>query len=288
MVDKKEEIVWDVDWDELVPESPAVPSPPMDSRIETTPTASDPAVSPPPAQGATIIPKTPQGEPVVQAQPAQPATIPLPAPLTPPPPPLPPAPTTVVPAPLPIDPGDRAQPGQQAGKKLVRGERFDLGSICAKNPQISIELISSNPAAVKLICLGLDAAEIVAGTAYCVGPRQPSSPCGGITHAARAEGGQEILVRASILPTNIKRLEVSVVTSDYAANLGNTVEGIRLWAGDVVVAESRHLDPACASSSCATLVEIYERQGTWRMRVIGEVLASSVNELLAKHGAKTN
>jgi stress response protein SCP2 len=64
------------------------------------------------------------------------------------------------------------------------------------------------------------------------------------------------------------------------------VEGIRLRAGGAVIAESTHLDSACASSACATLVEIYERQGTWRMRVIGEVLAGSVDELLAKHGAK--
>ena len=196
------------------------------------------------------------------------------------PPPLPPAPEAIQPL--------NAIPQPTCGKKLVRGERLDLAPLFAQNSQIEIELISSNPASVKLICLGLDAAEIVAGTAYCVGPRQPSSACGGITHAARTDGGQEIHVRASILPANIQRLEVSVVTSDSAANLGNTVEGIRLRAGDVVVAESRHLDPACASSSCATLVEIYERQGTWRMRVIGEVLARSVNDLLAKHGAKTN
>ncbi|TAE85585.1 MAG: hypothetical protein EAZ82_13130 [Verrucomicrobia bacterium] len=173
------------------------------------------------------------------------------------------------------------------GKKLVRGERLDLAAVFAQKSQIEIELISSPSAAVKLICLGLDAVDIIVGSAYCVGPRQPASPCGGVRHALRTDGSQEIHVRAALLPTAIKRLEVSVVASDPGTYLGNMIGGLRLWSGDAVIAECNNLDAACASSACATLVEIYERQGTWRMRMIGEVLAGSVDDLLAKHGAKT-
>jgi stress response protein SCP2 len=270
-----EEIVWDIDWDELDLLPQAEQSADLATNTGAAAPAPTPAFEPPPVhQEGAIAPEPRRDEPLPKAPSAQPPTLPSTPVSTP-------TPTAAVPS-------NRPQPSQQPAKKLIRGERFDLGPIFAQKPQISIELISSNPAAVKLICLGLDAAEIVAGTAYCVGPRQPASPCGGITHAARTDGGQEILVRASILPAGIKRLEVSVVTSDSTANLGNTVEGIRLWAGGIAVAESSNLDPVCASSSCATLVEIYERQGTWRMRVIGEVLARSVNELLAKHGAKTS
>jgi stress response protein SCP2 len=268
-----EEIVWDIDWDELDPLPQAEQSADLTFNSVAAAPAPTPAFEPLPVhQGGAIAPEPRRDEPLPKAPSAQPS----------------PLPSTPVPTSTAAVPSDSPQTSQQPAKKLIRGERFDLGPIFAQKPQISIELISSNPAEVKLICLGLDAAEIVAGTAYCVGPRQPSSPCGGITHAARTDDGQEILVRASILPANIKRLELSVVSSDSGASLGNMVEGIRLWAGDIVVAESRHLDPACASSSCATLVEIYERQGIWRMRMIGEVLAHSVNELLAKHGAKTS
>jgi len=168
----------------------------------------------------------------------------------------------------------------------VRGERFDLGPILAQKPQVAVELITEDPTVLKLICLGLDAAERITDPAYCVGPRQPASPCGGISHHTAQDGGQAILVRAGSLSSAIKRLEVSVVTAEPSETLGPGVEGVRLCAGDSVVAESRHLDSACAASSCATLVEIYERQGTWRMRMIGEVLACSAKELLAKHGAK--
>ena len=270
MAAQKDEILFDVDWDLLDPEPVSAPTHEPRSQIPEV---------------AVSIPATLKSDAERPVAVEPPHTLPdIQPPRSGTPPPLP-TPDPVAPA-SPQQPDTIPQPA--CGKKLVRGERLDLAPLFAQKSQIEIELISSNPASVKLICLGLDAAEIVAGTAYCVGPRQPSSACGGITHAARTDGGQEIHVRASILPANIKRLEVSVVTSDSAANLGNTVEGIRLRAGDVVVAESRHLDPACASSSCATLVEIYERQGTWRMRVIGEVLARSVNDLLAKHGAKTN
>ncbi len=268
---QKQEILWDVDWDGLDP-LPQSGHSPVANVVNVPAAGLEIELSA--VQERVHIPEPQRVEPVVQAAPAQ----------SPPPPSLP---SSASPSPLLGDPIARPPSGPQAGKELVRGERLDLGPIFAQNPQISIELISSNPAAVKLICLGLDADEIVAGSAYCVGPRQPVSHCGGVSHAVRGGGGQEILFRASILPISIKRLEVSVVSSGSGASLGNTVEGIRLWAGDLVVAESRHLDPACASSSCATLVEIYERQGIWRMRMIGEVIAHSVNELLAKHGAKT-
>ena len=68
--------------------------------------------------------------------------------------------------------------------------------------------------------------------------------------------------------------------------VGRWVLGVKLRAGTGVVAESRHMDPACQASSCATLAEIYERQDRWRMRMIGEVLAPTVQKLLAVHGAK--
>ena len=274
----KEEIIWDVDWDGLnLGPLDDVPSF-TDASTKTQQTPSPPAIVLAPVQGQDISDVTQQDESVAQIAASQPPV----------PPPLPSSPPNVVPGPVRIDSSERPLACQQSLKELVRGERFDLGPIMAQKPQISIELISSNPGAVKLICLGLDATEILAGAAYCVGPRQPASPCGGITHGERRDGGQEILFHASILPTTIKRLEISVVASNAGASLGNTVEGIKLRAGELVVAESRYLDPACASSSCATLVEIYERQGTWRMRMIGEVLAHSVNELLAKHGAKTS
>jgi len=283
---QREAILWDIDWDGLDPLPQVEQSPHTGVPVEAQSPAAGAAIEPPPVEQRMTTPEIQRGEPVTQAPPAHSATLSPPKPHHAPPP-LPPPPSVAL-TPLPLNSSDRLSPSHQPCKDLVPGERFDLGPIFAQKPQISIELISSKPAAVKLICLGLDAAEIVAGTAYCVGPRQPSSPCGGITHAARTDRGQEIIVCASILPANIKRLEVAVVTSDSAASLGNTMEGIRLWAGDMVVAESRHLDPACASSSCATLVEIYERQGSWRMRMIGAVLARSVNDLLAKHGAKTN
>ena len=249
---QKEEIVWDVDWDELDPVTQV--EHPMDLST--------------PTRGANVDASPPPARPGVSV--AQPAPV-----LSPPLPP-PPLPSSTDPS---LNPGP-------AAKHLVRGERFDLESILAQKPQIAIELIASNSTTLKLICLGLDAAEKITAPAYCVGPRQPNSPCGGISHETRRDGRQAILVRAAMLAPSIKRLEVSVVAAVSGTALGDSVEGFRLLAGDQVLAESMHLDSACAGSSCATLVEIYERQGTWRMRMIGDVLAPSIYALLAKHGAK--
>ena len=269
MKQQKEEILWDVDLDELDPVqvervSDAAVAPIAPALVPTPPPVTPPPATPPPA---------------------------IPPPVTPPPV----IPPPVIPPPA-IPPPAVAPPGKEiprildfptpGAKQLVRGERFDLGAILAQKPLIAIELIATNAATLKLICLGLDAAEKITATAYCVGPRQPMSPCGGISHQTKPDGGQSILVRAAMLPPVIKRLEVSVVAADSGTPVGSGVAGIRLLAGDQVVAESWHLDAACAGSSCATLVEIYERQGTWRMRMIGEVIAPSVNELLALHGAK--
>jgi stress response protein SCP2 len=173
-------------------------------------------------------------------------------------------------------------------KELIRGERFDLSSVFSQNPQIKIELISMSPDTVKLIALGLESTEILAGSQYCVGPRVPSSPCGAISHITSANNVQAIQFRAGILPQNIKRVEVSVVSADPALPIGAGLIGFRLIAGDSVIIESRDLNALCASSKCSTILEIYERQGVWRLRMIGEVLAPDVQKLLALHGAKTN
>jgi stress response protein SCP2 len=268
MAAQKDEILLDVDWDLLDPEPVSAPTHEAKGQI--------PEVAVPKQVTPISNPQRPAAVESAQTLPV------LQAPIASSPPPIPPP----LPAASEVSQQTKTIALPTCGKKLVHGERLDLGTIFAQKSQVAIELISSHPAAVKLICLGLDAAEIVAGAAYCVGPRQPVSPCGGVTHALRPDGSQEIHVRDKLLPTAIKRLEFSVVASDPGACLGNMVEGIRLRAGGVVIAEFTHLDLACASSACATLVEIYERRGTWRMRVIGEVLAGSVDELLAKHGAK--
>ena len=245
---KMEEIVWDVDWNDF--------DDVVDVPIEP-------------------IEKNSQGSPPSLASRPPPLAISSSAPVV--------APVSGV-----VDLPTVDVRGPQNVKELVRGERFDLSPVLAKNPQIKIELISMNSKSVKLIALGLESSEILAGSDYCVGPRLTSSPCGAITHDTMADGGQSILIRAGILPQNIKRIEISVVSSDPALPIGNGLVGFRLIAGDSVIIESRNLDPLCASSKCATILEIYERQGVWRLRMIGEVLAPDVQKLLALHGAKTS
>jgi stress response protein SCP2 len=86
------------------------------------------------------------------------------------------------------------------------------------------------------------------------------------------------------LPAHLKRLEFSAVAAATGGVVGSGVTGVRIGTSNGA-AESTDLSSDCASSACVTLVEVYERQGEWRLRVIGEVVANSVDELLKKHGA---
>jgi stress response protein SCP2 len=275
---KKESIEWVVDWGELDVETVA-PFPPQNQNTAA------PVIPPEYAKNQyTSQPQSDTSNAVTEI------TTPVALPITPTagPPPLPvpqmqQIPAVQTPAVTPI-----AVVNTPKIKELVKGERFDLSSVLTQNPHIKIELVSMSPNAVKLIALGLEASEILAGSEYCVGPRVPSSPCGAITHITSANNVQAIQLRAGILPKNIKRVEISVVSADPALPIGTGLVGFRLIASESVIVESRNLDPLCASSKCATILEIYERQGVWRLRMIGEVLAPDVQKLLALHGAKTS
>jgi stress response protein SCP2 len=173
---------------------------------------------------------------------------------------------------------------EKSTRQLVRGERLELKSLLLGESGITFDLLGPSPEAVKFICLGLDANERLVGPEYCVGPRQPFSPCGGIHYQATTGGGHSITLYPSSLPANLKRLEFSAVAATPGGIVGTAVTGLRI-GNSKGTAESTDLSLECASSACVTLVEVYDRQGEWRLRVIGEVVANSVDELLRKHGA---
>jgi stress response protein SCP2 len=172
----------------------------------------------------------------------------------------------------------------QSTRQLVRGERLELKSLLSGESGITFDLLGPSPEAVKFICLGLDANERLVGPEYCVGPRQPFSPCRGIHHQTTTGGGHSITLYPASLPANLKRLEFSAVAATPGGIVGTAVTGLRI-GNSKGTAESTDLSLECASSACVTLVEVYDRQGEWRLRVIGEVVANSVDELLRKHGA---
>jgi len=294
MISKKDEIVWEVD--EFPPEPDSLDEVHDISSVSTLPTPSA-SLSPSPRQPAETISVPPPPSVATPGPHALPVPVSAAAPSTlasssPPqavgttPVPSLPAEVQSVPPPLPI-PADTvavATAPVQPPRRLVRGERLDLNSLLFGEPRITFELLGPNPDDVKFLCLGLDGDERVLGPEYCVGPRQPSSPCGGILYQTTAGGGHSMVLCPSSLPTNLKRLEFSAVAAEAGGVVGSGATGVRI-STTREAAESTDLSPDCAASACATLVEVYERQGEWRLRVIGEVLAASVDELLKKHGA---
>jgi len=173
---------------------------------------------------------------------------------------------------------------EQLDRRLVRGERLELKSLLLGDPCITFELLGHYPGKVKFLCLGLNKDERLAGPEYCVGPRQPTSPCGGIHYQETVGGGHSIILCLASLPNNIRRLEFSAVAAAPGGSVGEGVTGLRIGSSNGTV-ETTDLSSDCASSACVTLVEVYDRQGEWRLRVIGEVVANSVDDLLKKHGA---
>jgi stress response protein SCP2 len=292
MISKKDEIIWEVDEFPPEPDSPSVdhglcsvstPPTPFSSQSPQQPTENVSVTSP--TSGATAGPP-PLAVPVSAATPPPLASFSPPKAVETTPVPLPPSEVQPVPPPIPA-PADTAAvvtAPVQPPRPLVRGERLDLRSLLFGESQITFELLGPNPSDVKFLCLGLDEDERLLGPEYCVGPRQPSSPCGSILYQATAGGGHSIVLCPSSLPTNLKRLEFSAVAATSSGIVGSGATGVRIRTSREA-AESSDLSPDCAASACATLLEVYERRGEWRLRVIGAVLADSVDELLKKHGA---
>lgn len=173
---------------------------------------------------------------------------------------------------------------EQLERRLVRGERLELKSLLLGDPRITFELLGHFPGKVKFLCLGLNKDERLAGPEYCVGPRQPTSPCGGIHYQETVGGGHSIILCLASLPNYIRRLEFSAVAAAPGGSVGKGVTGLRIGTSNGTV-ETTDMSSDCASSACVTLVEVYDRQGEWRLRVVCEVVANSVDELLKKHGA---
>lgn len=295
MVSKKDEIMWVVD--EFPPDQESLDSDREICSVSSPamPTAMPPSRLPAESDSDSSSPTTAQPEPAALQIPVSAATSPpFATPSS-----LPPVPEVVthpelsisaevrlVPSPKPVTVHTASVPieSTQPPRLLVRGERLELNSLLSGESRITFELLGSSPGDVKFLCLGLDGDEHLLGPEYCVGPRQPSSPCGGILYKATADGGHSMVLCPASLPTNLKRMEFSAVVATADGVVGNGVAGVRVSTSRGVL-ESTDLSPRCASSACVTLVEVYERQGEWRLGVVCEVLATSVDELLKKHGA---
>lgn len=211
-------------------------------------------------------------------QPTSPATASPPIQITQPRPPPLPAQATTSPA-TPI----AAQPA----KSLVRGQRMKLTELgLSSDFEIAIRVGVSNGLVVDVTCLGLDEQDRLSDERYFVFFNQKQTPCGGITLLGASEGNLEVIgIALGKLPTTISRLIV-VAAIDGAGKMSDLGSGaVRFRASTMELIEFSFSGGDFDDETALMMIEIYRKNGIWRVAALGQGFAGGLESLLTHFGA---
>ncbi len=282
----RDEIAWDLDWDDLTGGAAPPASPTTTGTTTPSGTAGQPpSASTPPAapQRAFPVPagSFPDAEPAA-IMPVQHVTMSAP----------PAAPTHVAPpVPVPFLPPDVTAAAPKPGvpvRSLVRGQRIKLAEILPGAPPPAFEVILGlAPVAgqpMDLSCFGLDENGQLSDDRYFLFFNQKSSPEGALS--IRGAQGEVFGVDLGRLPGTVRRL-VFTANVDGAGSvraLGPSRFELRA-AGGGVVTRYEFSGGELEEVKALMVAEIYFKDG-WRLAAVGQGFAGGLSELLRHFGGQ--
>jgi stress response protein SCP2 len=115
---------------------------------------------------------------------------------------------------------------------------------------------------------------------------QPSSPDGSVTHLGSAAGHDRLAVALDRVPAAIERVVITA-SVDAAVAGGTTFAAVKAMRVRVEDGSGRAVifEPAGLSTETAlVLVELYRRQGVWKVRAVGQGYAAGLAGIATTYG----
>lgn len=164
---------------------------------------------------------------------------------------------------------------------IARGQRIKLQDLFSSGTRFALELrLDAGGLSVDAACFGLDAAKKLSDESYMTFFNQPSTPCGGVN-----------LVGSGRFEFDLERLPASIASLvvTLAIDGPGTMNGLRPSAAHVEhegveVAAHRFDGSAFAAERAIMLVELYRKDGVWRLNAIGQGFNGGLDALIVHFG----
>ena len=172
-----------------------------------------------------------------------------------------------------------------AAMTILRGQRLKLVDIIPDDSEFQLGIVCNSPGlTIDFACFGLDANEKLSDDRYMTFFNQPTTPCGGVSLNTPAGDSFGFAIALQKIPTTIYRLTVTAAVDGDGtmSQLNNSF--IRFLLKGVEVARFSFTGSDFSAERALMLLEIYRRDGIWRVAATGQGFNGGLNTLVKHFG----
>jgi stress response protein SCP2 len=170
---------------------------------------------------------------------------------------------------------------------LSRGQRAKIVDLIPNARSFTVGVAASAPGLViDFSCFGLDAAGKLSDERYMTFFNQPSTPCGGVCLTTPAGDAAGFAIDLAKLPPAIERLTVTAALDGEGAMSRIASGHVRLLDNDREAARFAFTGADFAEERALMLLEIYRKDGIWRVCALGQGFNGGLAALVRHFGGE--
>ena len=167
--------------------------------------------------------------------------------------------------------------------QLTRGQRIKLADICLADGRFSLSFdLNTNGLTVDAACFGLDANRKLSDERYMTFFNQPQSPCGAVS--LKSAGVFDFDIGRLPATVNFLVLTLALEGSGTMNRLGPCQ--VRIAAGAMTAASFAFSGNDFANERAVMLVELYRKDGIWRLNAVGQGFDGGLDALVTHFGGE--
>lgn len=164
---------------------------------------------------------------------------------------------------------------------IARGQRIKLQDLISSGTRFTLELrLDTGGLSVDAACFGLDAAKKLSDESYMTFFNQPVTPCGGVSFVGTGRFEFDL----ERLPPTIASLVVTLAIDGPGMMNGLRPSSLHVVHEGVEVASHRFDGSAFAAERALMLLELYRKDGVWRLNAIGQGFNGGLDALIVHFG----
>lgn len=164
---------------------------------------------------------------------------------------------------------------------IARGQRIKLQDLVPSGTRFDFDLqLDAGGISLDTACFGLDAERKLSDERYMTFFNQPTTPCKGVS----LDGATRFEFDLERLPSSIASLVVTLAIDGPGTMNGLRPSALHVVHQGVEVAAHRFDGSAFAAERAIMLVELYRKNGVWRLNAIGQGFNGGLDALIVHFG----
>ena len=164
---------------------------------------------------------------------------------------------------------------------ILRGQRLNLTDLISDISEFQLSITANTSGLlIDYSCFGLDINRELSNESYMTFFNQPRTPCGGVILNTSTEKNSNITINLQKLPPTIHRLVIAA-TVDGNGTMSQLTSGeIRFILNGSETAQFSFIGSDFSEERALMLMEIYRKNGIWRVCAIGQGFSGGLNTLI--------